>query len=185
MQFLYCQFHESCRLQILFSFRREFAAKRLERRSEAAQRGVLEEAAEDAAAEEFSWSGTLLPRIPAPESTHQRSLSRALFVVCGGFCAQPAPRVLVTKWKRTPRAAPRPCGRRSPFQHPFRNFGARERASARSRARALRCLRERACAALSAEAWRAVCLRRARNEAKAGLQARRGRHLASQPSVMV
>ena len=42
-----------------------------------------------------------------------------------------------------------------------------------------------ACAALFAEAWRAVCLRRARNEAKAGLQARRGRHLASQPSVMV
>ena len=138
--YYYCQFHESCRLQILFSFRREFAAKRLERRSEAAQRGVLVEAAEDAAADEFSWSGTLLPRIPAPESTHQRSLSRALFVVCGGFCAQPAPRVLVTKWKRTPRAAPRPCGRRSPFHHPFRNFGARERASARSRARALRCL---------------------------------------------
>ena len=123
---------------IFFSSR--VCSKRLERRSEAAQRGVLEEAAEDAAAEEFSWSGTLLPRIPAPESTHQRSLARALFVVCGGFCAQPAPRVLVTKWKRTPRAAPRPCGRRSPFHHPFRNFGARERASARSRARALRCL---------------------------------------------
>ena len=89
--YYYCQYHESCRLQILFSFRREFAAKRLERRSEAAQRGVLEDAAEDAAAEEFSWSGTLLPRIPAPESTHQRSLARALFVVCRGFALSPRP----------------------------------------------------------------------------------------------
>ena len=111
-----------------------------ERRSEAAQRGVLEDAAEDAAAEEFIWPGTLLPRTPAPESTLRRSLARALFVVCRGSCAQPAPRVLVTKRKRTPRAAPRPCGRRCPVHHPFRNFGARERASARSRARALRCL---------------------------------------------
>ena len=119
---------------IFFSSRLCCAA--LQRRSEAAQRGVLEDAAEDAAAEEFSWPGTLLPRTPAPESTLRRSLARALFVVCRGSCAQPAPRVLVTKRKRTPRAAPRPCGRRCPVHHPFRNFGARERASAR----ALRCL---------------------------------------------
>ena len=115
-----------------------FAAS--QRRSEAAQRGVLEDAAEDAAAEEFIWPGTLLPRTPAPESTLRRSLARALFVVCRGSCAQPAPRVLVTKRKRTPRTAPRPCGRKRPVHHPFRNFGARQRASARSRPRALRCL---------------------------------------------
>ena len=116
---------------IFFSSRLCCAA--LQRRSEAAQRGVLEDAAEDAAAEEFIWPGTLLPRTPAPESTLRRSLARALFVVCRGSCAQPAPRVLVTKRKRTPRAAPRPCGRRRPVHHPFRNFGARQRASARSR----------------------------------------------------
>lgn len=52
--------------------------------SEAAERGVLEDAADDAAAEEFIWHGHLHPRIPAPESIRRRSLVRALFVVCRG-----------------------------------------------------------------------------------------------------
>ena len=140
MHAYYCQFHESCGLEKFFVFVESLQRLARSGAGEAAQRGVLEDTAEDAAAEQFSWPGTLLPRIPAPESTLRRSLARALFVVCRGSCAQPAPRVLVTKRKRTPRAAPRPCGRRCPVDHPFRNFGARQRASARSRARALRCL---------------------------------------------
>ena len=166
---IYCPFHESCGLEKFFVFVESLQRLARSGAGEAAQRGVLEDTAEDAAAEQFSWPGTLLPRIPAPESTLRRSLARALFVVCRGSCAQPAPRVLVTKRKRTPRAAPRPCGRRRPVHHPFRNFGARQRASARSRP----------CAALFAEARRAVSAPSARNEAKRGLQARRGRHLAS------
>ena len=150
----YCQFHESCGLEKFFVFVESLQRLARSGAGEAAQRGVLEDTAEDAAAEQFSWPGTLLPRIPAPESTLRRSLARALFVVCRGSCAQPAPGVLVTKRKRTPRAAPRPCGRRCPVHHPFRNFGARERASARCRARALRCLPRRGARSARAGAQR-------------------------------
>ena len=118
-------------------FRHDFAAKRLERRSEAGQRGVLEDAAEDATAEEFSWPGTLLLRIPAPESTLRRSLARAL--------------LLVTKRKRTPRVAPCPCEADVPFITPY-GISAPGSVSARAPGR-VRCV---VCRGL-ARSLRAVC----------------------------